>query len=43
MNNQLDYLRNKKLTYYAILGKGFITTMDIIVHKNSETLTCLLP
>lgn len=29
MNNQLDYLENKKLTYYMILCGCFITTVDI--------------
>lgn len=28
MNNQLGYLRNKKLTYYTILCRCFIITMD---------------
>lgn len=28
MNNQLDSLRNKKLTYYTVLCRCFITTVD---------------
>lgn len=32
MNNQLDYLKNKKLTYYTILCRCFITMVDTALY-----------
>ena len=45
MNNQLDYLRNKELTYYTMLCRCFIMTVDSALEfiKIPQTLPVYSP